>query len=70
MEEQDILAYVKAGAPTLGLQLDAQRAAAVAQHFGRTLALARLLEQAPLAPEHEPAEIYRAAAFPGMEAQP
>ena len=69
MQEQDILAYVKAAAPALGLTLDTQRAAAVAQHFGRTVAMARLLEQAPLAPEHELAEIYRAAPFPAEEVQ-
>ncbi len=67
MEEQHIIAYVQAAAPTLGLQLDAQRAAAVARHFGRTVAMARLLEQAPLAPELELAEIYRAASFPAAE---
>ena len=67
MKEQHILAYVQAAAPTLGLELDAQRAAAVAQHFGRTLAMARLLEQAPLAPELELAEIYRAAPFPDAQ---
>lgn len=64
MQEQEILHYVTAAAPALGLRLDAQRAAAVAQHFGRTVAMARLLEQAPLAPEHELAEIYHAAPFP------
>jgi hypothetical protein len=68
MKEQHILAYVLAAAPTLGLALDAQRAAAVAQHFGRTLAMARLLEQAPLAPELEPAEINRPAPFPHAQA--
>lgn len=67
MQEQDILNYVKAAALTQGLKLDAPRAAAVAQHFGRTLAMARLLEQAPLAPELEPAEIYRAAPFPDAQ---
>lgn len=67
MKEQDILTYVKAAALTAGLELDAQRAAAVAQHFGRTVAMARLLEQAALAPELELAEIYRAAPFPDAE---
>ncbi|MCD2512480.1 DUF4089 domain-containing protein [Comamonas endophytica] len=69
MEEQEILTYVKAAAPALGLTLDAQRAAAVAQHFGRTVAMARLLEQAQLAPEDELAEIYCPAPFPVKEAQ-
>lgn len=68
MEEQHILNYIKAAALMQGLTLDAARAAAVAQHFGRTVAMARLLEQAPLAPELELAEIYRAAPFPEAEA--
>ena len=52
----------------VGLPLDAARAQAVAQHLGRTVALARLLETAPLAPEDEPAEIYRPAPFPTEDA--
>ncbi|MRT21597.1 DUF4089 domain-containing protein [Comamonas sp. CAH-2] len=69
MEEQEVLNYVKAASAAVGLKLDAERAVAVAQHFGRTVAMARLLEQAQLAPEHELAEIYRAAPFPTEEAQ-
>lgn len=64
MEESEVLQYVKAAASAIGLPLDAARAAAVAQHFGRTVAIARALEHAPLAPEDEPAEIYCPAPFP------
>ena len=64
MEETEILDYVKAAAKAVALPLDEARAQAVAQHMGRTLAIARQLEQAQLAPEHEPAEVYRPAPFP------
>ncbi len=64
MEASEVLQYVKSAALAVGLPLDEARAAAVAQHFGRTVAIARVLEQAPLAPEDEPAEIFRPAPFP------
>jgi hypothetical protein len=69
VEEAEVLQYVKSAAQAVGLPLDEARAAAVAQHFGRTVAIARLLEQAPLAPEQELAEIYSPAPFP-LEDQP
>ena len=68
MEESHVIQYVQAAAVAVGLPLDAARAQAVAQHLGRTVALARLLETAPLAPEDEPAEIYRPAPFPTEDA--
>ncbi len=68
MEESQVIQYVQAVAVAVGLPLDAARAQAVAQHLGRTVALARLLETAPLAPEDEPAEIYRPAPFPTEDA--
>ena len=68
MEESQVFQYVQAAAVAVGLPLDAARAQAVAQHLGRTVALARLLETAPLAPEDEPAEIYRPAPFPTEDA--
>ena len=68
MEESQVIQYVQAAAVAVGLPLDAERAQAVAQHLGRTVALARLLETAPLAPEDEPAEIYRPAPFPTEDA--
>lgn len=67
MEEQDLLAYVRATARALALPLDEARARAVALHLGRTAALERLLEDAPLSPEDEPAEIYRPAPFPEQD---
>ena len=65
MEESQVIQYVQAAAVAVGLPLDAARAQAVAQHLGRTVALARLLETAP---EDEPAEIYRPAPFPTEDA--
>ena len=67
MDEAEILNYVKAAAQAVALPLDAPRAQAVAQHMGRTLAIARQLEQAQLAPEHELVEIYRPAPFPNED---
>ena len=64
MEEREVLNYVRAAAQAVGLPLEEARAQAVAAHFGRTAAMAGLLEGADLAPEHEPAEIYRPAPFP------
>jgi len=71
MEETEVLAYVKAAAQAVQLSLDEARAAAVAAHLGRTVAMAKLLDAAPLTPEHELAEIYRPAPFPaGSEGAP
>ena len=68
MEDSDVHQYVKSAAAAIGLPLDAARAIAVALHFGRTVAIARALDHAPLAPEVEPAEIYCPAPFPAQEA--
>ena len=67
MSEDEALAYVRAAAALAGLPLDDARAQAVAMHLSRTAALAKLLEQAALAPEQEPAEIYKPAPFPSQE---
>ena len=64
MDETEVLAYVKAAAQAVNLKLTEARAQAVAAHLGRTVAMARLLDGAGLAPEHELAEIYRPAPFP------
>ncbi len=64
MQEQEVLAYVQAAAKAVDLPLDAARAQAVAEHLGRTAAMARLLASAELSPEDEPAELYRPAPFP------
>lgn len=67
MDEQDVLAYVRATARALELPLDDARARAVAQHLGRTAVLAKALEAFTLSPEIEPAEVYRPAPFPSQE---
>lgn len=64
MEETEALAYVKAAAQAVALPLDEARALAVAAHLGRTAAMAKLLDAAPMGPEHELAEIFRPAPFP------
>ena len=64
MSEEDILAYVKAAAAAMDLPLDAASAQRVAQHLGRTSAMARMLEDAELAPHDELAQIYQPAPFP------
>jgi Protein of unknown function (DUF4089) len=63
MTDSQVLAYVKASAALQGLPLDEARAAAVAVQLARTALLAQLLDDAPLAPEDELAEIYRPLAF-------
>jgi len=67
MNEAEVLHYVKAAAAVLELPLDDARAQAVALHFGRTLAIARVLDGAPLAPHDEPAEVFRPAPFPAED---
>jgi hypothetical protein len=67
MTEDEVLAYVKLAAAVVDLPLDEARAQAVALHLGRTVAIARALEQAPLAPHDELAEIYCPAPFPAPE---
>jgi hypothetical protein len=63
MTEAQVLAYVNATAAALELPLDEARALRVAGHLGRTAGLAKLLEDAPLAPHDELAEIYSPAPF-------
>lgn len=67
MEESEVLNYVKSSALAVGVPLDEARALAVAQHFSRTVAIARVLDAAPLAPEHELAELYHPAPFPAED---
>jgi hypothetical protein len=67
MEENEVLQYVKSAAIALGLPMDAARAEAVGQHLGRTVAMARVLENAPMAPADELAEIFRPAPFPAED---
>ena len=63
MTDTQILAYVKASAALQGLPLDEARAQAVAVHLARTAHLAQLLDNAPMVPENELAEIYNPLAF-------
>ena len=67
MEESEVLQYVQAAAQVVRLPLDADRAQSVATHFTRTLAIARVLDDALLAPEQELAEIYCPAPFPAWD---
>jgi hypothetical protein len=69
MEESEVLSYVRAAARAVNLPLDDAAALRVAGHLGRTATMARLLEEADLAPEHELAEIFRPAPFPAREPQ-
>lgn len=69
MDETEILQYVHATAAVLRLPLAPERADAVAQHLGRSAAIARALDAAPLAPHEELAEIYRPAPFPREDAE-
>jgi hypothetical protein len=66
MDASQALLYVTAAALAIDLPLDEGAARSVAEHLARTAALARLLDDVDLAPEVEPAEIYRPAPFPGM----
>ena len=64
MDAAETLAYVKAAALAVRLPLDDATAQRVADHMGRTAAMARMLDGAELAPEQELAEIFRPAPFP------
>ena len=68
VEESEVIDYVKAAARAIDLPLDDAAVQRVAAHFSRTVAIARLLERAELAPEDELAEIYRPAPFPAEDA--
>lgn len=58
MTEQETLAFVLASSKALGIPLEAERAARVAAHLHRTVAMAQMLEGAHLTPTDEPAEIF------------
>lgn len=63
MTDDEVLSYVKATATVLALPLDEARAQRVAGHLSRTAVLAKLLDDAPLGAEVEPAETYKPAPF-------
>jgi Protein of unknown function (DUF4089) len=67
MTDAEVLAYVKASAAAQKLTLDEGRAARVATHLARTAHLAQLLDETPLLPHDEPAEIYKPKPFPAQE---
>ena len=64
MTDDEILSYVKAAAAAVDLPLDDAAAMRVAQHLGRTAGMARLLDEAAMPVEVEPAEVYCPAPFP------
>lgn len=66
MTEGEVIAYVRASAALHGIPMDEARTQRVAQHLARTAQLAQLLEEAPLAPHDEPAEIYKPLPFAPM----
>lgn len=69
MTEDEVLTYVRAAARVMNLPLDDVRAQAVALHFSRTVAIARVVEDAPMAPHDELAQIYCPAPFPVAEGE-
>jgi hypothetical protein len=68
MTEEQALAYVLGVAPAVSLPMDAARAQSVAGHLMRTAAMARMLENVPMAAHDELAEIYCPKAFPTVDA--
>jgi hypothetical protein len=64
MTADEVLRYVKAAARAMNLPLDENAARTVAEHLGRTAAMATLIDGVDLAAEDELAEIYRPAPFP------
>ena len=68
MNTQAVLKYVHAAAEAVDLPLTADRAARVAEHLGRTVQMARLLEALPLAADEELSQLYVPAPFPTAEA--
>lgn len=64
MKAQDVLNYVQAAAEAVELPLTSDRAARVAEHLGRTVQMAMMLEALPLAPDEELAQLYVPAPFP------
>lgn len=65
---QPLLDYVRAAAALNRLPLDAARVQRVAAVLARTQELATLLEGWPAGPGDEPAELYRPAPFPDIDA--
>jgi hypothetical protein len=73
MTDNDLLAYVKAGAALQGIPLTHQRAMAVAAHLRVAQGIAQTFQSDELFPDDEPAQLYCPAPFPSklkMEPQP
>ena len=67
MNSSEVLAYVQAAAQAVDLPLTPERASRVADHLGRTVQMARLLQATPLALHEELAELYVPAPFPAAD---
>jgi hypothetical protein len=67
MKDTQLLAYVQAAASAVDLPLEEMRVRAVAVHLGRSAAMARLLDEADLSMQEEPAEVFRPAPFPAAD---
>ena len=63
-DHPEVTDYVRSAARFLDLPLDDGQVERVAAHLARTQAMVALLRDAPLAPEAEPAELFRPAPFP------
>ena len=63
----DVIAYVRHTARFLDLPLDDAQVERVALHLARTKAMVQALRVAPLAAEHELAEVFRPAPFPEVD---
>ena len=59
--------YVRSAARLLDLPLDDAQVGRVAVNLARTKAMVALLRDAPLAPDDEPAELFRPAPFPDLD---
>ncbi len=71
MNDNDLLAYIKAGAAIQGVPLTHQRAVAVSAYFKVAQGIARTVQSGELLPEDEPAQLYCPAPFPsGLKREP
>ena len=62
-----VVDYVRSVARLLELPLDNAQVGRVAVHLARTKAMVNLLRDTPLAPDDEPAELFRPAPFPDLD---
>lgn len=63
MTDEQTLALVRTNAVALNFALDDAQARRVAVHLQRTAAIAAALDNCPLAPHDEPAELFHPAPF-------